>query len=105
MFHQDNPLNVKGLIFDKTTDCCPEQYDVYKTGKQIAYVRLRHGLLTADYFPDHIFANRERIFSYKYDSTSPATPFKGAFDDEKERNHMLEWISDYLLDRMKMKRR
>jgi len=30
---------------------CPEQYDVFKDGKQVAYYRLRHGGFTVDY-PD-----------------------------------------------------
>ena len=27
---------------------CPEQYDVFKDGKEVAYVRLRYGCLTVD---------------------------------------------------------
>ena len=37
---------VQGLEFDKTCSACPEQYDVYKDGKQVAYLRLRHGTFT-----------------------------------------------------------
>ena len=28
---------------------CPEQYDVFKDGEQVAYYRLRHGEFTIDY--------------------------------------------------------
>ena len=27
----------------RTCEACPEQYDVYKGGEQVAYLRLRHG--------------------------------------------------------------
>lgn len=29
-----------------TCSACPEQYDVYKDGRQVAYLRLRHGRFT-----------------------------------------------------------
>lgn len=40
-----NGLEIKG------GGACPEQYDVFKDGKQVAYYRLRHGEFRADY-PD-----------------------------------------------------
>lgn len=62
--------------FVLTCFACPEQYDVYVKGMQVAYVRLRHGRIYADApdvgvkriylaYPegDGIFANDvERIF-------------------------------------------
>lgn len=35
----------------KTCDACPEQYDVFRDGRMIGYLRLRHGYFRADY-PD-----------------------------------------------------
>lgn len=32
-----------------TCSACPEQYDVFKDGKQVAYYRLRHGTFRVDY--------------------------------------------------------
>lgn len=40
-----------GLELKLTCSACPEQYDVFKDGKQVAYLRLRHGEFTVDY-PD-----------------------------------------------------
>lgn len=38
-----------GLEIKLTSEMCPEQYDVYKAGKQVAYYRLRHGEFRVDY--------------------------------------------------------
>lgn len=35
----------------RTCHACPEQYDVKLDGKQVGYLRLRHGSFTAEY-PD-----------------------------------------------------
>ncbi len=35
----------------KTCDACPEQYDAFLDGKQVGYLRLRHGRFTVN-FPD-----------------------------------------------------
>lgn len=40
-----------GLTLVITCPACPEQYDVFKGDKQVAYFRLRHGVFTVDY-PD-----------------------------------------------------
>jgi hypothetical protein len=63
-----------GLELKMTCGACPEQYDVFKDGKQVAYYRLRHGEFTVDYpnvsgeeimseYPngDGIFDNDERL--------------------------------------------
>ena len=36
-------MEIKGYELKLTCSACPEQYDVFKDGKQIAYLRLRHG--------------------------------------------------------------
>jgi len=33
----------------QTCSACPEQYDVFKDGSQVGYLRLRHGEFRADY--------------------------------------------------------
>ena len=37
---------INGYEFVLTCSACPEQYDVYKNGEYVAYVRLRYGMLT-----------------------------------------------------------
>ena len=36
------------LSLDLTCGACPEQYDVFFKGKNVGYLRLRHGRFTAD---------------------------------------------------------
>lgn len=38
----------KGLEIIMTCGACPEQYDILKDGKQVAYYRLRHGEFRVD---------------------------------------------------------
>lgn len=38
-----------GLELKMTCGACPEQYEVFKEGKQVAYYRLRHGKFRVDY--------------------------------------------------------
>jgi len=38
-----------GLELKITCCACPEQYEVFKDGKQVAYYRLRHGKFRVDY--------------------------------------------------------
>ena len=42
---------IRGCVLERTCFACPEQYDVYLDGKQIGYLRLRHGCFYATY-PD-----------------------------------------------------
>jgi hypothetical protein len=35
------------FILKKTCSSCPEQYDVFKDGEMVAYLRLRHGHFSA----------------------------------------------------------
>lgn len=45
-----NKLYAKnGLEIKMTCPACPEQYDIFKNGKQVAYYRLKHGEFTVDY--------------------------------------------------------
>ena len=44
-------MEIKGYTLVETCGACPEQYDVFKDGKLVGYLRLRHGVFTVDY-PD-----------------------------------------------------
>lgn len=37
------------LQIKMTCEACPEQYDIFKDGKQVAYYRLRHGEFRVDF--------------------------------------------------------
>jgi len=41
-------MNINGYELVQTCGACPEQYDVFKDGKQVAYFRLRHGWFRVD---------------------------------------------------------
>lgn len=69
---------MKNMFELEMTCCsCPEQYDVYLDGKQVGYLRLRHGRFTAE-CPD---ALREVVYT-----AHPAGD--GRFEDD-EREHYL----------------
>jgi len=40
---------ILGYDLVQTCGACPEQYDVYKDGEQVGYLRLRHGYFYAQY--------------------------------------------------------
>lgn len=40
---------INGYRLIKTCGACPEQYDVYKDGSMVGYLRLRHGYFYAAY--------------------------------------------------------
>lgn len=81
-------MEIKGLTFVKTCNCCPEQYEVYRNGKHIGYVRLRWGTLTCEY-PD---LDGELVYCVDMDSD-----IQGEFNSDKERMFHLEAIADKLL--------
>ena len=74
-----------GLRFELTCGACPEQYDVFKKKRLVAYVRLRWGDLTCR-VPDY---NGELIYEHHFDDG-----FKGAFDDDAERDSYLDIIGE-----------
>lgn len=41
-------MNIDGYELLLTCGACPEQYDVYKDGKEVGYLRLRHGYFYAE---------------------------------------------------------
>lgn len=78
---------IKGLDFKQTCGACPEQYDVFKDGKQVGYVRLRWGGLSCRY-PDY---EGDEIYSESFQDA-----WKGCFDDDNERNKYLLIIANEL---------
>lgn len=40
-------MEILGYSLRMTCGACPEQYDVFKDGEQVAYLRLRHGFFYA----------------------------------------------------------
>ena len=67
-----------------TCGACPEQYDVFDSeGKQVGYLRLRHGGFRADY-PD---CGGETVYSYRFDDG-----WKGIFADEEREFFLTEAV-------------
>lgn len=76
---QGSGLNEEDILFVKTSDACPEQYDAanIKTGEKIAYLRLRHGIFEI-YCPDESAADAMYSFRYAHEI--------GSFPDDEERS-------------------
>ena len=70
-------MKIKGLSFVRTCEASLEQYDVYKDGKQVGYVRLRWGGLTC-YCPDY-------GGDIVYEATIGDGEWTGSFTSEPER--------------------
>ena len=51
IFPQLPRVQIGGLDFILTSSACPEQLNVFEAGKQVGYLRLRHGHFTVEY-PD-----------------------------------------------------
>ena len=67
-----------------TCQCCPEQYDVFDSdGKQVGYLRLRHGGFRADY-PD---CGGDTVYRYSFDDA-----WKGIFKDEEREFFLTEAV-------------
>jgi hypothetical protein len=86
-------IGLLGLTFWRTCEMCPEQYDVClgDGDKQVAYVRLRHSLLTV-HMPD---VNGELIYDHEFDE-----PNRGSFHDDDERDDYLYRIATHINARL-----
>lgn len=91
-FNKQRTLTIEGLLFHKTCDACPEQYDVYKRTKQVGYVRLRWGNLTVD-FPG---ALGKLIYHKKF-----SEEYKGCFNDDNERITYLKKVAKCIKEELK----
>lgn len=83
-FDNDVSICIEGYLFHKTCEAWPEQYDVYRGSKQVAYVRLRMGSLTVE-VPD---VGGELIYYKNYEND----PAKGYFYTQEERMRQLRRI-------------
>ena len=98
----EKEIAIGGLLFLLTCGWSPEQYDVIDgRGKEVGYVRLRHGRLTADY--GHRGGNGGWIEVYRkyldYGNNQPC------FADHEERMKHLTEIAGILKSHVKMDRR
>lgn len=62
----------------------PEQYDVFKNGHRVAYVRLRFGILTCE----TPYVGDKTIYCHRFMDGS-----KGRFANQEERNQYLNEIA------------
>lgn len=77
-FYSPCDMEIDGYDLRMTCMACPEQYDVFRGGSQVGYLRLRHGRFAAD-VPD---AGRRTVYqSYPVGD--------GIFDNEVERENEL----------------
>ena len=90
-FDNDVSICIKGYLFHKTCEAWPEQYDVYKGKKQVAYIRLRMGRLTVR-VPDV----SGKVVYYKNFNEDPV---KGCFDTQDERMKYLTKITKILKEK------
>lgn len=77
-----------GLQIIMTCPACPEQYDVFKDGEQVAYLRLRHGVFRVDY-PT---CNDENIYK--------AEPSGDGIFDDNERTKYMTIAMNKVLDKL-----
>lgn len=64
----------------KTCNASPEQYDVYKDDKQVAYIRVRHGIMRVD-VPNCGGETVYRTLDFQGN---------GSFSDPKERDYHIK---------------
>jgi hypothetical protein len=80
-------IKATNIDFELTCYACPEQYDVYIDGKQVAYVRLRWGCLRVT-VPD---VGGVLVYEHEYDDE-----WQGCFDSDEDREFHLDAIADIL---------
>lgn len=74
-------MQILNYTLKMTCGACPEQYDVFDSeGKQVGYLRLRHGYFRADY-PD---CGGSAVYRHAFDDD-----WKGLFDSDEEREFFL----------------
>lgn len=79
----DNPpeeTRIGEYLFVLTCSACPEQYEVFRGDRQVAYLRLRGGAFTVE-APD---VGGDLLLLHEFDDD-----LKGQFDDQDERMKFL----------------
>ncbi len=82
-------MNKEDLILERTCYACPQQYNCFYNGKQVGYLRLRHGRFTVDY-PD---VNGEEIYY--------ACPKGDGIFDEDEEEFYLNEAKEAIIKKLK----
>jgi hypothetical protein len=72
-------MEAKDIKLRETCGMCPEQYDAYVDGKQVGYLRLRHGQFRVD-CPD---CGDVTIFEAEPNGD-------GIFDDDEREGYLLQ---------------
>ena len=87
---------IDGLDFHLTCQCFPEQYDIYKGDKYVAYFRLRYGTITVDEIKENEDFGVE-ICEY---TLKNGNGWEGEFRNKKERALYLrfcaKWVNTFL---------
>lgn len=65
----------------RTCSACPEQYDLFREGRQIGYLRLRHGRYTVTY-PDHLGQTVHEAYTHG----------DGSFEIHERAEHIFEGV-------------
>ena len=89
--HLSPMVPVRNLAFYRTCAACPEQYDVYKTKRQVGYVRVRWGRFSVS-CPD---SGEEEVLAVKL-----ADPMQGVLDDTEPNVGPYDWASEQRLARL-----
>ena len=82
-------MEIEEIKLKMTCGACPEQYDAKMGGRQVGYLRLRHGHFTVT-VPD---VGGEVVYSAN-------TKGDGCFDDD-EKDYHLDMAVDKILDYLK----
>jgi hypothetical protein len=95
MYNTDDMLAITvtegvALLFERTCDACPEQYDVFLDGKMVGYVRLRWSCLTAE--SPYVFG--DTVYEHEF-----GEGLQGCFDSDEQRNYHLELIAKALYNK------
>lgn len=82
-------IEIEKIELVQTCGACPEQYDAFIDGKQVGYLRLRHGYFRVD-FPD---CGGETIYD--------ANPDGDGIFTETERDHYLMEAKRAIIKKLK----
>jgi len=72
----DDIIKRNGYEFRRTCLACPEQYDVFKNGKYVAYIRKRWGRLTVN-----PVKNSEILWDTVLYSETDEDPYRGTIEN------------------------
>lgn len=92
--YKDCITTIDGLDFHMTCEFCPEQYDIYKDGKQVAYFRLRYGSLKVE---EIVNGDKWEFGTTICDYDLPkSNGWEGEFRSKEERTRYLKWCAKWV---------